>query len=256
MPAKHCILESSEPARRKRRGFTTIELMMATVGVSLMAVGISSMLTVVAYGTTSSRDLRSLVVKQKAVSARINAAVRGSKLVLDSGLGLMVLWIHDDNEDGLPSLSEIRLVEFNQQTGQIVSYKADLVGLTDDVLTTVDTALPLNTNFADLTESYKDPQYFVDLLGGLINDIPDATDVGGLLGTIQETLDPESGLDAQTLLNASLFKPEVWATGVTGFTLSLDNEIAQQATLIGYQVTFEVGSLSDTIIGTAALRNE
>ncbi|MFG0248086.1 MAG: hypothetical protein ACF8OB_04295 [Phycisphaeraceae bacterium JB051] len=229
---------------------------MATVGVSLMAVGISSMLTVVAYGTTSSRDLRSLVVKQKAVSARINAAVRGSKLVLDSGLGLMVLWIHDDNEDGLPSLSEIRLVEFNQQTGQIVSYKADLVGLTDDVLTTVDTALPLNTNFADLTESYKDPQYFVDLLGGLINDIPDATDVGGLLGTIQETLDPESGLDAQTLLNASLFKPEVWATGVTGFTLSLDNEIAQQATLIGYQVTFEVGSLSDTIIGTAALRNE
>ena len=91
MHDKHSILQSREPARRKRRGFTTVELMMATVGVSLMAVGISSMLTVVAYGTTSSRDLRSLVVKQKAVSARINAAVRGSKMVLDSGLGLMVL---------------------------------------------------------------------------------------------------------------------------------------------------------------------
>ncbi len=256
MSAKHSILESREPARRKRRGFTTVELMMATVGVSLMAVGISSMLTVVAYGTTSSRDLRSLVVKQKAVSARINAAVRGSKMVLDSDVGLMVLWIHDDDEDGLPSLSEIRLVEFDQATGQIVSYKADLAGLSNDALAVVDNALPLDSDFVDLTESYKDPEYFVNQLGGLVNDLPEVPDVGGLLGAIEETLDPESGVDAQTLLNATLFKPEVWATGVTGFTLSMDNALPQQATLVGYQVTFEVGSLSDTTIGTAALRNE
>jgi hypothetical protein len=256
MPIKQSILGHRQPARYKHRGFTLVELMMATVGVGLMAVGISSMLTVVAYGTTSSRDLRSLVVKQKAVSARINAAVRGSKMVLDSGLGLIVLWIHDDDEDGLPSLSEIRLVEFDQTTKQIVSYKANLAGLTDDVLALVDTALPLDSDFVDLTESFKDPQYFVSLLGGLVNNLPEVADVGGLLGSIQETLDPESGVDAQTLLNATLFKSEVWATGVTGFTLSMDNALSQQATLIGYQVTFEVGSLSDTTIGTAALRNE
>lgn len=250
------ILTTPTPTRRKRRGFTTVELLMATVGLSLMAIGISSMLTVVAYGTTSSRDLRSLVVKQKAVSARINAAVRGAKMVLDTGTGLTVLWIHDDNEDGLPSLSEIRLVEFNQTTGQIVSYKASLSGVTDDVLAIVNGALALDSDFATLTQSWKDPQHFVDQLGALINDLPELPDVGGLLGQIQESLDPESGLDAQTLLNASLFTPEVWATGVTGFTMSLDNALPQEATLIGYQVTFAVGTLSDTTIGTAALRNE
>ena len=245
-----------EQADRYRRRLELGIKMLATVGVSLMAVGITSMLTVVAYGTTSSRDLRSLVVKQKAVSARINAAVRGARMILESGDGLAVLWIHDDNEDGLPCLSEIRLVEFNSDTGRIVSYKANLAGVDQAVLAIVDTPLALDSDFVDLTESYKDPQYFVNLLGGLVNDLPELPDTGGLLGQIQETLDPEGGLDAQTLLNATLFMPEIWATGVTGFTLSLDNELPQQAKLIGYQVTFQVGTLSDTIIGTAALRNE
>lgn len=250
------ILATPKPARRKRRGFTLVELMIATVGVSLIAVGITSMLTVVAYGTTSSRDLRSLVVKQKAVSARINAAMRGAKMVLDTGLGYSVLWIHDDNEDSLPSLSEIRLVEFDQASGQIVSYKANLSGLTDDMLAIVNAALPLDSDFESLTQSFKDPQYFVGLLGSLVNDLPEVSDVGGLLGQIQQTLDPESGLDAQTLLNATLFMPEIWATSVTGFTISLDNDLSQQAKLVSYQVTFSVGTLSDTTIGTAALRNE
>tara|TARA_Y100001954_G_C15676192_1_gene535316 strand:+ start:174 stop:947 length:774 start_codon:yes stop_codon:yes gene_type:complete len=251
------ILTSKQPARRTRQhGFTLVELMMATVGVSLMAIGITSMLTVVAYGTTSSRDLRSLVVKQKAVSARINAAVRGSKMVLESGLGYTVLWIHDDDEDGLPSLSEIRLVELNQTSRQIVSYKANLAGLSDAILAVVDTPIPLDSDFEDLTESFKDPQYFTDLLGSLVNDLPEIEDVGGLLGQIEDSLDDDSELDAQTLLNATLFAPEVWATTVTGFTLSLDNVLPQQAKLVGYQVTFEVGTLSDTTIGTAALRNE
>ena len=226
---KH-ILIAPQPARRKRRGFTIVELMLATVGVSLIALGISSMLSVVAYGTTSSRDLRSLVVKQKTTSARLDAAIRGSKLVLDSDTNYMVLWIHDGNQDAKPSLSEIRRVELDLPSGQILSYKAQLDGLSLEMLAAVDGSFELNSDFDAITELFKDPQYFVD---------------------IAQTLSLTLALD-----DANLFPSEIWATSVARLLLALDVAPSQQARLVNYQVTFDVGILSDTTIGAASLRNQ
>ncbi|MBL4701347.1 MAG: hypothetical protein JKX85_08815 [Phycisphaeraceae bacterium] len=226
---KH-ILITQQPARRKRRGFTIVELMLATIGVSLIALGISSMLSVVAYGTTSSRDLRSLVVKQKTTSARLDAAIRGSKLVLESGADYMVLWVHDDNDDSKPSLSEIRRVELDLANEHILSYKAQLDGLSLEMLAAVDGSFEFDSDFDALTESFKNPQYFVD---------------------IAQTLSLTLALD-----DANLFPPEIWATSVSGLLLALDVAPSQQARLVNYQVTFDIGTLSDTTIGTASLRNE
>jgi Tfp pilus assembly protein PilV len=204
MHACRTILNSPRPVRRSQYGFTLVELLLATVGVSLVAVGISSMLMVVAYGSSSSRDMRSLVVKQKSTSARINAAIRGAKQVLETGIvpdsgsesdNYIVLWM-DDDEDSKITLNEIKLINFSQQ--KIYSHTA-----TD------------TTPVEDVTSYY----------------------------------------DLITDTQAEHFTDELWATGINSLSITLDNDTLLQTKLVNFQMDFAVGILSDTTIGTAALRN-
>ncbi len=110
--------------RGTRRGLTLVELMLAVLLTALIGAATASMLAAVTYGTESSKDIRSLVARNKAVNARISAAVRGSMMVLDQGPGYLVLWTNDDNEDGQPSLREIRRLDFNAVGQTISSYRA------------------------------------------------------------------------------------------------------------------------------------
>ena len=52
--------------------------MLAVSGLALIGGAITSMLVAVAYGTTTDKDMRSLVTRQMALRARITAAVRES----------------------------------------------------------------------------------------------------------------------------------------------------------------------------------
>lgn len=254
------ILKSPQSARASRRGFTTVELLLATVGISFIAIGISSMLTVVAYGTTSSRDMRSLVVKQKASSARLTAAIRGSRMVLEMGDDYFVLWTHDDNENEQPDFSEIRLVEYDADNEQILSYKLDILSMNDALIAEInaaindDVSMQTSSDFGTLIESFKDPTYLLAVLSGIT--LPSVTAEEGQLEQITSTLPQDSDMDAQDVLNATLFTSELWATRVSGLFLSVDHENAQQAGLLNFQITFDVGTLADTVIGTASLRNE
>ncbi len=184
---------------------------MAIAGMSMIALAISGMMTAVAYGTSSTRDLRILVVKQRAVAARLNAAIRGSKMILEEGTRYLVLWTHDENEDDLPNVGEIRRIEYNANTLQIVSYKANWDSMSQNAIDTANISYALTSNFDTATTALKTQSYF---------------------------------------------PVEIWATQVNGWVTSLDNTTDQQAVMIGYQVTFDLGLVSDTAIGTAALRSE
>ena len=47
----------------------------------------------------------------------------------------------------------------------------------------------------------------------------------------------------------------LWATGVTDWPVTLDDPTVQSARLVAYQITLQVGTLSDTSIGQSSLRN-
>ncbi len=51
------------------------------------------------------------------------------------------------------------------------------------------------------------------------------------------------------------FPAERWASGVTAFTISLDDADAQSARLVSFRLTLAAGEERDTAIGAAALRN-
>ena len=101
-----------------------VELLLAMAGTGFVAVAISSMLFSVSYGTTSNKDLRKIIVREKITAARVTAAIRESNRVLATGDGFIVLWVNDDDADGQPKLSELRRIERVAVTSSILSYRS------------------------------------------------------------------------------------------------------------------------------------
>ncbi len=128
-----------------RRGMTLIELLLAMMITAMVGAAIAGMLAAVSYGTDSSKDIRSLVARNKALSARVSAAIRGSKMVLDQGDNYLVLWMNDDDDNGVPSLLELRRINFDPGTGELSSYTAP-----DDA---ADVSYALDDDFVVITDA-------------------------------------------------------------------------------------------------------
>ncbi|MEM8739606.1 MAG: prepilin-type N-terminal cleavage/methylation domain-containing protein [Planctomycetota bacterium] len=115
-------------AARRCAGLTLVELLLSLAITATIAASVAGMLSALAYGTDAGRDVRALVARQKMVTARFEAAVRGSRMVLatgDTASGAwLVLWTRDLDEDGLPSLQEIRLLEHDAASETLSSFVA------------------------------------------------------------------------------------------------------------------------------------
>ncbi|GAB4186090.1 MAG: hypothetical protein Kow00105_00550 [Phycisphaeraceae bacterium] len=106
-------------------GLTLVELLMALTVTALIGAAIASMLSAVTYGTSNTHDLRSLVAKNKTLSARITAAVRQSRQVLDAGNDYLVLWTEDLNGSDAPDLLELQRIERDSVNNTLTSYTPD-----------------------------------------------------------------------------------------------------------------------------------
>lgn len=136
---------------RFRGGLTLVELLLSLAITALIAGAVAGMLSGVAYGTDEDRDVRKLVAREAMVSARLEAAARGSRMVLDHGSGpdgtWFVLWSRDLDENDLPSLREIRLIEHDAAGGFLASYEAGD--------TAADTAYTLADDFDAITNALR-----------------------------------------------------------------------------------------------------
>ena len=110
---------------------------MALSATAVIGVAIASMLSATSYGTATSKDMRSLVARVKVVNARLGAALRGSRMVLAEGNDFLVLWTRDLDDNDVPSLLEIRRLDFDSTTGELSSYAA-AAGATDVPYTLAD----------------------------------------------------------------------------------------------------------------------
>ncbi|MCP4247270.1 MAG: hypothetical protein GY778_09505, partial [bacterium] len=81
-----------QPTRTRRNGLTLVELLLAVMISALIGGGVVAMLVAVAYGTSSSRDLRAIVVKSATIDGRLGAAIRRSRQVLAVGTDYCILW--------------------------------------------------------------------------------------------------------------------------------------------------------------------
>ncbi len=184
------------------RAFTIVELLIALTCTALIGAAIASMMAAVGYGTTSSRELRELAVKSKALCSRVTAAVRQSSMVLEAGDNYLVLWRYDADGDGTPSTAELQRLDYDADADTLTSYEPD----------------------------------------------PDATDT-------EYALDDDFEIATNTLIATDDLVPALWAGNVTDWQLTLDNDDAQEARLLGLRLTLSAGDLSDVAIAAVSLRN-
>ncbi len=186
-------------------GMTIVELLLALAGTAFVAVAIAMMLSVVASGTSSRTDLRQSVVRQKTITARLNAAIRSSSMVLVAEDDLLIVWTNDTDSNSEPSLGEIQRIERDAATGELRAYKTPLTLAEAD-----NTAYTLATDFDSITTALKG--------------------------------------------NAN-FPQEVWAIGLHSWTITVNAETAQDATLVSSRIVIGEGDMTETVISAAALRN-
>lgn len=129
------------------RGLTLLELLLALAGTAVVGTAVAAMLAGVTYGTAVDKDMRTLITRQMALRARVEAEVRESLLLLDSGSDYMILWSSDENGDGVPSKAEIQVIEYDPVMDRVIRYApAPLI---------TDVGYTLADDFRTQTNSYK-----------------------------------------------------------------------------------------------------
>lgn len=139
---------------------TIVELLISLVITGLVALGTGAMMVGVSYGTTSKTQMREAGVRLKAVCSRLDAALRGSKMILASGTDYIVLWTADTRADDLPNISELRLIERDPDTNAMRGYEADFGSMTDTQIEAADTQYALTSDFRSVVNALKSGSLF------------------------------------------------------------------------------------------------
>lgn len=96
-----------------RRGFTLLELMLATAATAVIALAGAGMISALTYASSEQRDLRAIVGKSLTVGERLGAEIREARAIVGVSNDLIILWQSDLNDDGLLQLSELIIIEHN-----------------------------------------------------------------------------------------------------------------------------------------------
>jgi type II secretory pathway pseudopilin PulG len=166
--------------RRRARGLTLVELMLALGLTGIIGAAAAAMLVSVSYGTSSRTDIRRVLVKHKTLATRLAASARGSRQVLDAGDGWLMLWTIDADGDEQPNVSELQYVEFNAETGELRSHRAEFPGgWTQDQIDAADTAYDTGADWTSVAESLIEQTYFPGALWATgISDLTITLDSG------------------------------------------------------------------------------
>jgi len=129
-----------------------LELLLAMTATALLGLGIAGVLALSIQGTSTRNDMQESFVRLGLLTARINASIRESRMVLAQGDDYLLLWTADTSVNGVPNLSEMRLIERDPDTGEIGQSVIEF---------TVDTPYALTTNFASLVSQLQGGGQFI-----------------------------------------------------------------------------------------------
>jgi pilin/secretion family protein with methylation motif len=147
----------------RRAGLTLLELIIAIAITSMIGLGISSMLTMVAQGTSADQDRRTSVIRVHALNVRLRAYLSDALNFLqhDSRKGIVV-WIHDIGSDRYVHLTELRVLWWDSVNGTLSSERIEFPSNWSAYQVQIaDLAVPASTDFFSLLNSYRASGYTV-----------------------------------------------------------------------------------------------
>ncbi len=159
-PVRFRSARRSTRRRRHSAGLTFIELILSLAITALVGAAVTAMLTAVSSGTASTQDSRGLLAKHKSFDVRMTTAIINSHMILATGSNYAVLWMGDTDADGLPDLSELRLIILDN-SGNLWSYKGTFPSnWTQTQINAADTSYPLNSDFHAVATGLENSTYF------------------------------------------------------------------------------------------------
>lgn len=147
---------------RRPRGVMLVEILLALAITGLVAAGVASLLAATASGTKDRQELRQKNVRADVLAHRIDIAIRSSSTLLARDSRTLVFWTADTKKNGVPNLSELRRIEYDNGGKQIVCYEAPPT-LADASNTAYDLA---TTNFLTTTAGLRGTASFPGAVWG------------------------------------------------------------------------------------------
>jgi hypothetical protein len=199
-------------AESTSRGLLLLEMLLALAITAMLGVAVAGVIIMAGQGASTQNDMQESFVRLGLLGSRINASIRESSMVLARGDEYLLLWVADTRADGLPNLSELRLIERDADTRQIGQSIVELpTGLSPGQLALLDTAYPLTTDFGALVAQLKSDGRFVYTL---------------------------------------------WGRGLEEWALELDDPLPHQATVVSHRLRLTVGTVEESAVSSARLRNQ
>lgn len=115
-------MTATRPSRR--RGVMLVEILLALAITGLVAAGVASLLFATASGTKERQALRQGNVRVDVLTHRMDAAIRSSSMLLARDSSTLVFWIADVRSNGVPDLSELRRIEWDNGAKSVTCYQA------------------------------------------------------------------------------------------------------------------------------------
>jgi type II secretory pathway pseudopilin PulG len=109
--------------RRNRLGFTLLELTIAMTITAVTGLSVAGVAMVLGETSDSGQDFYQSLQTGRITVMKIQAIIRGAKLVTASTSTSLVLWADDANGDGQINLSETVVLTFDAESGEIRFYR-------------------------------------------------------------------------------------------------------------------------------------
>lgn len=100
----------------RRRGMTTLELLIALTITVVIGLAMTTVLTSVARGLSSTNGERSAMQRANVLAHRLSSYTTSALAVLEGDERGLAMWLHDESGDGKVNLLELRVFAVDGQT--------------------------------------------------------------------------------------------------------------------------------------------
>jgi len=140
----------------KRRGITLLEMTLAIGITSIIGIAIASMMAAATTGLTAKDDGRQSAIRLATTQVRLGAYIAPSRCLLDKSSSHITLWFDDSNEGGTVNVTEVRWIEFDEDSKELTVKFIDFpVEWSQEMIDASDIECNSFTDFEILLDSYE-----------------------------------------------------------------------------------------------------
>lgn len=106
--------------RRRRRGLTTLELLVALAITTITGLGVMTVIISVGRSIEGMNATRGAIQRASTAHHRVRSYTETALCLLASDSRGLAVWLHDDNDNNRVNVSELRVFWYDEEAGEVV----------------------------------------------------------------------------------------------------------------------------------------